>query len=162
MTDTPDSPDTSDSDGTRLDLEREIATEVAWMQVTLDKVAVHLLQQNAASIQRIDGSTLAGYCAYRTEDGLRCAIGCLLSDEEAAKMEGRGVRNFPSSLLTKLLGRPPAFQPTEWEAAFQPTGIDSRVEFLNALQKIHDSMVVTTWRAELCALAARHQFQVRF
>lgn len=45
------------------------------MQETFDKVVRHLLTQKEVS-RRGEGG-----CAYRGEDGLMCAVGCLIPDE---------------------------------------------------------------------------------
>jgi len=45
-------------------------------QVIYDKVCAHLAQQKTKS--KVDG---ADVCCYRTPDGKRCAIGCLIPDE---------------------------------------------------------------------------------
>lgn len=43
-----------------------------------DKVSKHLLSQKEKSIQE----TIVGFrCAYRGDNGLKCAIGCLIPDE---------------------------------------------------------------------------------
>jgi len=49
---------------------------MATLQETFDKVARHLLTQQAKAEQP-DGN-----CAYRGEHGRKCAVGCLISDEE--------------------------------------------------------------------------------
>jgi len=46
-------------------------------QEVFDQVATHLLKQN---VQAIDDSRDG--CAYRGKDGTKCAMGCLMSDEE--------------------------------------------------------------------------------
>lgn len=59
-------------------------------QEVFDQVARHLLTQGAFA--RI-GS--AGRCVFRTSSGLKCAAGCLISDEEYASFnkEGAGTQN---------------------------------------------------------------------
>ena len=60
----------------------------ATAQEVFDQVATHLLTQNERSL---DGAS----CSYRNCDGLKCAAGCLISDDEYDnQMEGidwRGV-----------------------------------------------------------------------
>lgn len=52
-------------------------------QQVFEKVATHLLTQNAKS------ESEAEICQYRTKSGLMCAAGCLIADEEYdSKMEG--------------------------------------------------------------------------
>ena len=48
------------------------------MKTTLDvfnKVSEHLLRQNEQALDE------DGECAYRSETGLKCAVGCLIKDE---------------------------------------------------------------------------------
>lgn len=44
-------------------------------QEIFDKVVNHLLTQNEKAMTKFR-------CQYRTEDGLKCAIGCLIPDEK--------------------------------------------------------------------------------
>lgn len=44
-------------------------------QEIFDKVATHLLTQNARSLSQ------KGDCVYRGDKGLMCAVGCLITDE---------------------------------------------------------------------------------
>ena len=53
------------------------------MQTVFDRVATHLLTQNAQSLDIVDGE-----CLYRGEDGKMCAAGCLLTDGQAIEFEG--------------------------------------------------------------------------
>lgn len=54
-------------------------------QETFDRVAEHLLKQDAKSLRH-------GACAYRGDAGLKCAVGCLISDEDYEYgIEGCGV-----------------------------------------------------------------------
>jgi len=45
-------------------------------QETFDKVAVHLIKQGKQSV-----SGYSGGCAYRGDNGLRCAVGALIPDD---------------------------------------------------------------------------------
>jgi hypothetical protein len=49
--------------------------ENATAQEVFDQVAAHMLAQNQQSMT-------ASTCAYRGSDALKCAAGCLISDEE--------------------------------------------------------------------------------
>lgn len=49
-------------------------------QQVFDQVAKHLLTQNKKSV-------VGTNCAYRGDDGLMCAAGCLLSDAEYAELK---------------------------------------------------------------------------
>lgn len=55
-------------------------------QELFDTVTRHLLTQNATAMEG------DGQCKYRTEDGKKCAIGCLIPDDRYDHLlEGRGV-----------------------------------------------------------------------
>lgn len=70
------------------------------LQSMYDKVAKHLLKQNAVS--RITNTFSNAMCAYRSPDGLKCAIGCLIPDSlYSPGMEGKSIdalcEHFPLS-----------------------------------------------------------------
>ncbi len=44
-------------------------------QEIFDKVATHLLTQNEKALNSVGG------CVYRTDKGLKCAVGCLIPVE---------------------------------------------------------------------------------
>lgn len=59
------------------------------IQEAFDKIATHLLTQQEKAL---DGGN---NCAYLTEEGLKCAIGCLIpEDKYDITMEGFGVREM--------------------------------------------------------------------
>lgn len=61
----------------------------ATAQEVFNQVSKHLLTQNAPSVLS------NGSCAYRGEGGLKCAAGCLISDDEHdEKFEQRGWGNL--------------------------------------------------------------------
>jgi hypothetical protein len=54
-------------------------------QEVFDQVANHLLTQNKRSVSATDNTL----CVYRSPDGLKCAAGCLIADDEYdPRMEG--------------------------------------------------------------------------
>lgn len=60
-------------------------TKMLTRREVFDKVKAHLLAQGKVSVS--DGD-----CAYRGDDGLMCAAGCLIGDEDySAEIEGYGV-----------------------------------------------------------------------
>jgi hypothetical protein len=82
-------------------------------QQVYDRVAAHLRIQKRQSVNA------AGNCAYRGENGLRCAMGIFISDEIFdPEIEGAAI----GSLL--------AYIPKEVA--------DTGVEFLSDLQMLHD------------------------
>lgn len=104
-------------------------------QEVFDQVRDHLLKQMAKSLDRKKG----GYkCAYRGDNGLTCAAGCLIGDEEyTSEMEGMGW----ASLVYK----------------FDITKNNSRL--INELQMIHDATFPEYWELELEKLAKRYNLK---
>lgn len=70
---------------------------------------------------------------YRSDSGLKCAIGCLISDEHYdARLEGQSVQSAViQSAVTQSLGFEPDFS------------------MLTRLQRIHDSYPVSHWAGML-------------
>lgn len=59
-------------------------------QEIFNKVAKHLLKQNARSVDPNDE-----ICCYRGPDGLQCAVGCLIADEHySPELEGLPVDTY--------------------------------------------------------------------
>ncbi|RWB08803.1 MAG: hypothetical protein EOQ39_18680 [Mesorhizobium sp.] len=101
-------------------------------QEIFDKVATHLLTQNAKS-----QDLLGGTCLYRGSKGLTCAVGCLISDEAYAKgMEGSAFTNLMEVWSMRL-----------------PVWFPANQQLLAALQRCHDSLDVDHWRSRLAEIA---------
>ncbi len=104
------------------------------MQELYNKVATHLLTQNKKSVENyID-------CKYRGDNGLKCAIGCLIPDElYTPEFEGLKLCNLPSVLLESI-------------------GINSVSckSLASDLQTIHDHWSVNHWKSELERLAVHY------
>lgn len=107
-------------------------------QETFDTVVAHLRKQGAKSqmealSRRGDKYTA---CMYRSPDGLKCAAGCLIPDEEYSPlMEGKpvvGGCNLPGITIQKL-------------------GYDAQL--VRALQIVHDDASVDNWEDELATVA---------
>ena len=101
----------------------------ATAQEVFDHVAKHLLTQGAKSLSR------QGSCAYYGEGGLRCAAGCLISEDEySIDMEY-----------------------TCWDDLIHEADVTPKHSLLiGALQDIHDVDPVEEWRSRLGTLAALH------
>lgn len=98
-------------------------------QEIFDTVVKHLRTQK---VQAVNG---VGSCQYRTDDGLKCAIGCLLTDSEySPSMEGCRVSEI--SLPARLHGN---------------------LRLLGELQNVHDhhgdTGGATKWEEALRAVA---------
>lgn len=101
-------------------------------QEIFDKVATHLLTQNAKS-KDPKGPT----CLYRGPEGRTCAIGHLIPDEVYAKgMEGSAFSNLMEVWVMRL-----------------PVWFPANRQLLSALQRCHDSLDVDHWRSRLAEIA---------
>lgn len=114
-------------------------------QAIFDKVARHLLTQRekAQEYSVISGSS----CRYRTEDGQKCAIGCLIPDElYDSVMEGVAADNVEfvlKPLMEAGVISKEDFAEAEHKAAY---GRVSPLRFfLSRLQGIHDDLSVPEW-----------------
>ena len=94
-------------------------------QTVFNKVVRHLRQQNRRAMNPY------GSCQYRTPDGDKCAIGCLIPSKDYKKsMEGQSVEGLrDDKVLPKHLLR--------------------HVELLSRLQCLHDNTVPNEWEARL-------------
>jgi hypothetical protein len=96
-------------------------------QEVFDVCALHLLNQNERSVKFADSAN----CMYRGDNGLKCAIGILIPDEEYTEnMEGNGVVRLTSKY-----------------------GITDHVDMLSCLQSLHDEHDVSNWQEKLIRLA---------
>lgn len=94
-------------------------------QEIFDKVAKHLITQSAKSINHPDW-----FCRYRADNGLKCAVGCLIKDEDyRSDIEGQSICQI-SKVFTNI-------------------DIDESIELLRSLQHCHDSFYVTNWKQKL-------------
>ena len=99
-------------------------------QEIFNTVAKHLLTQNKRS------EATDGLCMYRSDAGLRCAIGCLIPDEKySAALEGMGMDR--SEVKNAL--------PDKYQCA--------DMSFLCSLQSIHDACSTWSWKEELRGFA---------
>lgn len=103
-------------------------------QEIFNKVAFHLLSQNKKSRTKIE-------CLYRGPDGLKCAIGCLIPDEDySSKFEGYGLKRAE-----------------EWselgEYFLKNNYTEENLYFMKELQLIHDTEDVESWKNCLSNLA---------
>ena len=88
-------------------------------QEIFDTVMTHLSTQGRRAYLNLEG------CRYRTDTGLKCAVGCLISDDEyRPNMEG-----IPVSLLGRDMYRAPILRAL----------IDDNPQLLQRLQDLHDT-----------------------
>ena len=112
-------------------------------QQVFDKVARHLLKQNKKSlIQSGAGAT----CAYRGNDGLMCAVGCLIPDDQY----NPGMELLPVTSLVLRHGGLPVICDV----------IAPHAYLLDELQDVHDREEPELWRKGLLAVAAEFELDV--
>lgn len=101
-------------------------------QQIFDKVATHLHKQNAQARSSQHG------CAYRAPDGRRCAVGCLLTDDEY----DRGMEGARVPWLIEHGGIPRRLRP--------------HADLLTSLQNVHDNYLPEAWPGALRDRANTH------
>lgn len=90
-------------------------------QEIFDRVATHLLRQNAVASR-------GGCCVYRDDQGRKCAVGALIPDEiYSPRMEGHNISNLWASVPGDCRERA-AFAEKHWQ-------------LLRALQSVHDKVM---------------------
>lgn len=106
-------------------------------QEIFNTVVEHLLTQNVRSL---DGEI----CMYRSKEGLKCAIGCLIPDDEySVELEGYQVSVIQSGLYKSLLSK-------KTLDMFQ-----NNLTLLKHLQDIHDIIDPKCWDTRLKATALK-------
>jgi len=99
-------------------------------QEILNTIAQHLIKQGQKSWD-LTGLT----CRYHTKEGLSCAAGCLLSDDEySPEMEGKRVEVIWHMLPKRLL---------------------PHLSMIRDCQSIHDAFPAENWPFQLKVLAER-------
>ena len=105
-------------------------------QQIYDTAARHLLTQNKKALN------VAGSCRYHSDDGYKCAIGCLIPDElYRTEMEGEDIEG--------LLIIEPKLEPILLNDG-------NNLDFLEELQIIHDCIFPEKWEKELRKFAKRY------
>lgn len=108
-------------------------------QEIFDKVVDHLRRQGKKA------RSASGRCMYRTHSNegtiLKCAIGCLIPDDEySSKMEGANVNKCMS------------YSPTLYRLL-----VSSDVELAYVLQFVHDTKDVDAWEESFKQVAKDHE-----
>lgn len=88
------------------------------LQEAFDHIVKAVVKQGRPSV------TAAGTCMYRGPEGLKCAAGHLLEDEDVRYYEGVGVMNLPA---------------TTWLKYFRPNDVEAGRDMLLRLQSGHDN-----------------------
>lgn len=98
-------------------------------QEVFEFVAHHLLTQKEQCM-------INGKCAYRGENGLKCAVGCIIADEEYDEIFDKSYGSAIACLVRD-----------------EKIKVDKHLELLQKLQGIHDGYPVFLWKAKLKNLA---------
>lgn len=109
------------------------------------RVRDHLLKQGRQSLEHVKlfNGELRAHCRYRGEDGLACAVGCLIKDEHYRRdFEGNNPEWEPvgSAVFSSMEDEGMAL-PWEMRELF--------VRFLLCLQDIHDNYLPHEWAEQL-------------
>ena len=108
-------------------------------QDVFNKIKNHLLSQDKRSV--IDKGTRR-LCAYRGDNDLSCAIGCLIPDTMYYEdLEGMGVCDEPVLVILKTCKIP-----TD----------DKSLNLLNHLQEMHDGDPPAQWENSLKRIATQY------
>lgn len=105
---------------------------LATAQEVFDQVKTHLLTQMERAVDIYS-------CRYRTHNGLKCAAGCLIADDEyTMDMEGRTWINLVidsvaptnySGMIIELQLVHDNFNPLEWEAKLKEIAKENKLEW---------------------------------
>jgi len=97
-------------------------------QQVFDQVAIHMIKQGKKSL------TGVGNCAYRGVDGLKCAAGCLIADDEY-----NPAFDIENNSWYKLV-----------DNGYVP---DYHSKLIIQLQRLHDNSPERHWESELRGMA---------
>ena len=99
-------------------------------QEVFTQVKEHLLKQNRCSYEHGTSS-----CVYKNNEGLKCAAGCLIADDEySLSMENR-----------------------DWRALIRDRVVPKKHhELIKTLQNIHDAVDAQHWSTALAGIAAQY------
>ena len=103
-------------------------------QDIFDKIATHLLTQNAKAVEVVGN---VEKCRYRTTDGKQCAVGCLMSKEDYdPEFEDKCVSHlvYISNWIPDICG-----------ARFVRDQGEELVQYLDFFRKIHDDNPPEIW-----------------
>ena len=103
-------------------------------QQVFEQVAIHLLTQKAKSINQ-DGN-----CVYKNENGLKCAAGCLIHDDE-----------YNSN-----------WEDIVWGYIASEMEIENHRYLIDDLQTIHDNNQPDEWLDKLTILGNEYNLNITF
>jgi hypothetical protein len=120
-------------------------------QDLFDHVARHLFKQHAKATIVVNDKMP---CRYRTSDGFKCAIGCLIDDDNYSEgLERRNVLSIRGA-IEKSIGR--QLSGDEYSMA------GKEINILYRLQRIHDHHEVREWPQLLYTTAEEYGLKFNF
>jgi hypothetical protein len=124
----------------RIEAEDKVALELqAEKQGLFNDIVSHLRAQNAVS--QDDVPSRAGRCKFRSSTGLKCAVGCLIPDDQyEATME-----SLATDLVIGMLKSP------------LKEKLNKHMGLLLSMQIIHDYTPLQNWEADFKAYATRNK-----
>jgi hypothetical protein len=108
-------------------------------QQIFNKVAMHLAKQGKKAMSR------TGFCRNYTEEGLRCAVGCLMPIRHY-KRNKNDWGGSPYAVMGAL--------------AKYGVNYDKQSDLLNELQNVHDMDKVSRWGQKLRGLAKKQKLEI--
>ena len=115
-------------------------------QETFEIVAKHLITQGKVSL----GPTGIN-CAYRGDNGTKCAVGCLIPDEKySSSLEGFSIQKYKYATFDGAINI---------TALMQELGYD--LKLLKSLQGVHDNNPCSDWSDALRSVASRFGLNTR-
>lgn len=132
-------------------------------QKILQKIYNHLKKQNKKAIDKKNKNR----CKYRLERNgqiLKCAIGCLIPDEEYnEEFEGLTVKSCTDFKFFTLKQKKTAIQfKNVLKKACKIKRWSKSIEtFLQLIQNIHDEYPVKSWKKKFIEIAELHHLQLR-
>lgn len=111
-------------------------------QEIFDTVVAHLRKQNSKAIDKGDY-----LCRYRDTEGRKCAVGCLIPDDDySSDIEGKSIVHLIDGVY---------FLPSYLRREFAANN-----QLLIELQDLHDQVPVINWENEFQNIAER--FELKF
>lgn len=121
--------------------------DLKYEQEIFDRVVNHLRTQQAVSRSAEVGPMGKPGCAYRGDNGLKCAVGCLISDNAYSPfIEGEPVS---AGMVRRALLRSGVRMTTRLEAV------------LSQLQAVHDTEQIRHWEGWFKDIARRYGLQYK-
>lgn len=118
------------------------ALRTATLQEVFDYVTTFLLRQGGKSTS-YDARFSANSCSYKGPNGLRCAVGCTVSDQCYDANRETQVENVPAN---------------EFYESVNLMAPKSTLDLLEELQRIHDNSLIENWEAEFVEMTKSGQF----